>query len=487
MKESIWLPRITVICSVILLILTGIGVIWSGKQRVVRPEDTRPPVTQSTESSTAPSDTAPGEVTEPTETEPTQPQQMRYVLSFVGDCTLGTDPNWAYYEKNFINLVGDNYDYPFMNVVEYFRNDDCTFANLESVLADDGIPAEKKFRFRGPTAYTQILTGSSVEAVTIANNHSYDFGQEGYDSTRAALENAGVYYAEDASYVLFTTESGLKIGLYSVYKAMDAQDMVRDVATMRQQGAEIIVASQHHGIEGSHQLTEYQKSCARQFIDAGVDIVWGHHPHVLQAIEEYNGGIIYYSLGNFSFGGNHGPDDMDTAILQQEIIREPDGSVHLGELTVIPCSISAEKYYNDFRPTPYEEGSEAYDRVLSKLDGTYVKPKPPTEPTEPTEPSTQPTEPPTEPTVPPTEPTEPTVPPTDPTEPTEPPVTEPPVTEPPVTEPPVTEPATEATEATEVTEATEATEATESTESTETTEATEATEETEETDATDPT
>ena len=109
-------------------------------------------------------------------------------------------------------------------------------------------------------------------------------------------------------------------------------------------------------------------------IDAGANIVWGHHPHVLQPIEEYNGGIIYYSLGNFAFGGNSVPKDHDTAVLQQEIIREPDGSIHLGKLTIIPCSVSSIKERNNFQPTPYEEGSEEYKRVLSKLDGTYGGP-----------------------------------------------------------------------------------------------------------------
>ena len=109
-------------------------------------------------------------------------------------------------------------------------------------------------------------------------------------------------------------------------------------------------------------------------IDAGADIVFGTHPHVLQPIEYYADGVIYYSLGNFSFGGNGAPDDYDTALLQQEVIRQPDGTVELGELTRIPACISSIPERNNFQPTPMEPGSEAYDRVLSKLDGSFAGP-----------------------------------------------------------------------------------------------------------------
>ena len=134
----------------------------------------------------------------------------------------------------------------------------------------------------------------------------------------------------------------------------------------------MLFRSAHWGTEGAYHPTDKQENAAHTLIDAGVDIVWGHHPHVLQKIEQYNGGIIYYSLGNFSFGGNHNPKDKDTAVLQQEIIVAPDGTVSLGELTIIPCAVSTKKDSNDFQPTPVEEGSAQYDRILSKLDDTFT-------------------------------------------------------------------------------------------------------------------
>ncbi|MBP3305308.1 MAG: CapA family protein [Oscillospiraceae bacterium] len=309
----------------------------------------------------------------PSETE-TLPSEERYTLTFVGDCTLGTQPSWMYLDRCYTNLIGDNYDLPFQYVRSIFENDDCTFANLESVFANSGVPADKLFTFRGPTSYINILTGSSVEAVNLANNHSFDFGQAGYDSTVQTLKGGGVEYVETNSTTLFTTESGLTVGLYGIFYTLDEADMRSDVAKLRADGADIVIAAAHWGIEGAYHPTDEQTGWAHALIDAGVDIVWGHHPHVLQKIEEYNGGIIYYSLGNFSFGGNHNPRDKDTAILQQEIIRSPEGTISLGELTIIPCSLTSQKNYNDFQPIPLEESDERYARVLSKLDDTFPGP-----------------------------------------------------------------------------------------------------------------
>lgn len=338
------------------------------------PSTTAAPMTESTLPVfvTDPSETEPSqtETTQPVETEP--PVES-FILSFVGDCTLGTMPDRMEKASSFLGTIGEDYSKPFQYVYDYFGNDDCTFANLEGVFIDGEAEAEEKtFVFRGPTGYANILTAGSVEVVSLANNHTYDFGEVGYKSTKTALEEVGVTYVVRNGTALYTTESGLTIGVYAVYWALNQSDMRSDVEKLRQAGAEVIVAAVHLGNEGSYIVTEDQISVAYALIDCGVDIVWGHHPHVLQRIEEYNGGIIYYSLGNFSFGGNHSPYDYDTAILQQQILRDENGNISLGELTVIPCSVSSQSIRNDFQPVPYEPGSAAYDRVLTKLDGSFA-------------------------------------------------------------------------------------------------------------------
>jgi hypothetical protein len=105
-------------------------------------------------------------------------------------------------------------------------------------------------------------------------------------------------------------------------------------------------------------------------IDAGAHIVVGHGPHRSEPAEEYNGGVIYYSLGNWIFGGNTAPADMDAGIAQVVIRRDVDGTIALDSWKAIPCSISSVAGTNDYRPTVFEEGTAEYNRAISKLDGS---------------------------------------------------------------------------------------------------------------------
>lgn len=298
-----------------------------------------------------------------------------YVLTFVGDCTLGSLPSQYNAGLGLVQTVGKDYGYPFCSVLQYFTGDDATFVNLEGPLTDEGYPAEKTYAFRGPAEFINILTENSVDMVSLANNHTMDYGQVGYDSTCSLLEGAEIPYVERDSSCLMTLDSGLKVGVYGmVYYYLDVTKMEAEIASLRQQGAELVIVAPHWGIEGNYRPNEEQKRVAHAAIDAGADIVWGSHPHVLQPVEEYGDGIIYYSMGNFCFGGNGCPDDFDTALFQQEVIRSPEGEISLGQLKIVPCSISSVSTRNDFQPTPMEPGSEEYNRVLSKLDGTFSGP-----------------------------------------------------------------------------------------------------------------
>lgn len=302
-------------------------------------------------------------------------EQESFLLTFAGDCTLGSTPSTENAQLGFVKTVGEDYGYPFRNVLEYVTEDDFTFVNLEGPLCDGGYPAEKRFTFRGPTVFTRILTENSIEAVSLANNHTMDYGQTGYDSTRDALDAAGVPYVERDSSLLITLDEGLTIGIYgAVYYSLDVERICEGIAELREQGAELVIFAPHWGTEGSYRPTPEQQEVGRAAIDAGADLVVGCHPHVLQPIEEYADGIVLYSLGNFAFGGNGAPKDMDTALIQQEVFRSADGSIRLGETRIIPACVSSVAGYNNFQPTPYEPESVEYERVLSKLDGTYTGP-----------------------------------------------------------------------------------------------------------------
>ena len=311
------------------------------------------------------------EATEPPTTAPTEPPEEHFTLTFVGDCTLGSDPSTYDMAKGFIKTLGEDYRYPFANVASYFENDDFTMINLEGVFLNEGPRANKLFTFRGPEDYIQILTQNSVEGVTLSNNHTRDYHQKGYDNTKTLLDDAGIPYVERDSSRLLTTESGLTIGLYAATFTVDMKDLTAEVAALREQGAEVVVFAPHWGKEGYYYPLSHLVEYAHGAIDAGVDIVCGHHPHVLQRMEEYNGGVIFYSLGNFSFGGNLQPSDLDSVLVQQEYIRDQAGNIRRGELTVVPVCISSEPPFNNFQPTPYAEGSEEYQRVMDKLTGGW--------------------------------------------------------------------------------------------------------------------
>ena len=319
--------------------------------------------------------TVPETTAEPA-TVPTEPSEERFLLTFVGDCTFGANPSNTYAGYGFPKTVGEDYGYPFRNVMDWFEKDEATFLNLEGPLTDTGNPMQKKHVFRGATAYVNILTENSVEVVTIANNHTMDYGQTGYDSTVATLMEAGIPFADRDSFTVFTTEKDLTIGLYgAVYYVLDEAEITARISELKEQvGCDLVIFAPHWGVEGSYRPTEAQRELAYAVIDAGADIVWGSHPHVLQPVEKYRDGMIYYSMGNFSFGGNGYPRDYDTALLQQEVIRAADGTVTLGELIIVPANVSSVQDRNNYQPTPYEPGSEGYQRVMQKLDGSWTGP-----------------------------------------------------------------------------------------------------------------
>ena len=370
------MKRVLSLLAVFLFLLTGCGT-------DVPPVTTAPTVTTAPPETTGPIQTDPTvpPTTVPVQTDPpvTQPQPTEsYVLSFAGDCTLGDNYDAQDTPGTFCKVVKDNYAYPLAGVKEYFLNDDYTLVNLECALTEsDPTEAEMeelkdhRFRFRGPAEYTQILIEGGVEFASCANNHSRDYGRQGLLDTWAALEAAELDYASFGKSCVTTTESGLTLGIFAVFFSTTPQAVENTVKYLESKGAEIIIMSIHWGDEGTYVPISQQEYLGRMAIDGGVDIVFGHHSHTLMPVEAYNGGIIYYSLGNFSFGGNRNPVDKDTAILQQQILRWPDGSVTLGALTAIPCRVSSVENWNNFQPTPYTEADEGYLRALSKLEGTF--------------------------------------------------------------------------------------------------------------------
>ncbi len=304
--------------------------------------------------------------------------KVSITVSVVGDCTLGTDENFNY--SRSLNAYYEKYgpEYFLKNVKSIFEADDLTIANLEGTFTNSTSRVDKTYAFKGPTEFVNILTSSSVESVTVANNHSRDYGPQSLTDTKATLDAAGViHFGYDETSVVDV--NGIKVGLIGIYELIDhtgrAQQVKDHIAEVKSEGADVVIVIFHWGIERDAAPNSHQTMLARLAIDEGADLVCGHHPHVLQGIEVYKGKNIVYSLGNFCFGGNSNPSDKDTMIFQQTFTFTKDGMKEDNVTNVIPCSLSSEKSRNNYQPTP-ATGEEAA-RILKKIeDRSALIPKP---------------------------------------------------------------------------------------------------------------
>ena len=238
-------------------------------------------------------------------------------IAAVGDIMLGgtAGPEMQKY----------GYDYPFERTQSFLKQAQIVFGNLEGPLTEGGATeTPKKYVFRSPPdKVAPALARAGFNIVSLANNHSLDYGPQGLEDTRAALEKAGIHGVgagrnlAEARAPVYMVKGGATVAFlaYSLtfpeefWAGPDKpgtafgheQDVRADVAAARQK-ADIVVVSFHWGQEGKTELRDYQVQLAHAAIDAGASAVLGHHPHILQAVERYQDGVILYSLGNFAFG-----------------------------------------------------------------------------------------------------------------------------------------------------------------------------------------
>ena len=289
-------------------------------------------------------------------------------VSVVGDCTLGTDENFDY--DTSLNAYFESYgkEYFFQNVKSIFEADDLTIANNEGTFTESYDREDKTFAFKAPASFAGIYSCSSVEAVNTANNHSHDYGEQSFQDTMDALDAEGiVHFGYDETAVMDV--KGVKVGLIGIYELNDhlerKQQLEDNINKVKDEGAELVIVIFHWGNEKETVPDSNQTTLGRLAIDLGADLVCGHHPHVLQGVEEYKGKNIVYSLGNFCFGGNSSPSDMDTMIFQQTFTIANDGVQDDNVTNISPCSISSASDYNNYQPTP-AEGDEK-TRIMEKI------------------------------------------------------------------------------------------------------------------------
>lgn len=238
---------------------------------------------------------------------------LTITLSFIGDCMLATDRGMEY-DGSFNKLAREvPPEYFFEDFITLFEDDDWTVANLENVFTDN---PEAKIRpkgyspaywYKSTTENTAILTAGSIEVVSLANNHSEDYGKIGYEDTRTALEDSGILWGDNEN-ILILEKEGFIVALYLTTFYNSGYDRIIS-EKMAAVEADYKIVYFHGGTERVHTPDSWKAAGARRMIDSGIDLVIGGHPHVLQPIEVYKGKTIVHSLGNFVFGGSRSEEN----------------------------------------------------------------------------------------------------------------------------------------------------------------------------------
>ena len=310
-------------------------------------------------------------------------------ISFVGDCTLGSEERTKGKPASFDTFVREKgYGYFFEHFLDLFSADDCTVANCEGVLSESsgGEASNKRFRFRGTTDFAQIFREGSVEAVSLANNHIKDYGTQGVRNTKQALENAGIGWAYGEDF-WFLEKDGIRIAFasldYSVW--VNSNKKMRNRILEMKESGEINAAALliHQGKEYAAKHGPDQEAYADYFLEAGAaDLVIMHHPHVLQGIRISHNRYILYSLGNFVFGGydtvtrgETGTNSLYTVAVQAKLVFSDEGKYLGQQLYLYPGYVSGEDPVNNYQPVRMDEA--AAEPVLKAIQEDTEWPLPP--------------------------------------------------------------------------------------------------------------
>jgi poly-gamma-glutamate synthesis protein (capsule biosynthesis protein) len=293
----------------------------------------------------------------------------RVQLTFVGDVIFADNVETA--------LKANGYDYPYRNVRDYLENADLTIANLETPLTEGGTAAVKEYAYRSTPKALPAFKEAGFDLVNLANNHILDYGTTGLLDTFDHLDKAGIRWfgagrnAAEAFKPVIVEKKGIKIAFLGLSKVVPTQDWkagkdrpgVADTYALKvpleaiqnaKKQADLVIVVAHWGIERKDQPEKYQRDFAREYIDAGADLIVGGHPHVLQGFENYKGKWIAYSLGNFIFTMNENPLTWESVILQASCSKE--GGCSLKTVPVLTKLANPE-------PMTGDAAAKLYDRL----------------------------------------------------------------------------------------------------------------------------
>lgn len=285
---------------------------------------------------------------------PPKQESPPVTLLFVGDIMLDRGVEFAVHKYG----QGD-WKWPFLNIADTLRQADLVFGNLESQISDKGTNIGSIYSFRADPASIEALTYAGFDVVSVANNHSFDYTREAFEDTLLRLTEAGIAYtgggfSETEAHTPIIKEIGdLKIGFLGYTNSGTAgwaasenhggiawidssnlNQLRKDVRSAKAQ-VDILAVSLHAGDEYEENPNDFQKTFAKTAIDAGADLIIGHHPHVLQSLQPHKDSWIIYSLGNFLFDQDFSEETMQGAILKVVIENK-----QIEEVSLLPTQIT---------------------------------------------------------------------------------------------------------------------------------------------------
>ncbi len=277
----------------------------------------------------------------------------RVRLVVVGDLMLGRSINTECLRR-------DDFTWPFQETASILRDADLTLGNLETPIVTGCLSTDIGLRFCADPRAVEGLTFAGFDVVSLANNHTLNYEQEGLDETVRLLSAAQIVGLTDGSLAVFEI-NGMRIGIIA-YDDTDWKLPIEEtLAEVRKIAGEVdaLIGYFHWGFENQPNASHYQQDFSKQLIDAGMDVVIGSHPHWLQPIVRYKGGVAFYSLGNFVADQMSFRRSMESVIVLLTLEKRPERLqvdyellpmklVDAGQPRPVTCPA---KYACDFVPT----------------------------------------------------------------------------------------------------------------------------------------
>lgn len=300
-------------------------------------------------------------------------KEKEIALTFIGDTSFGTflqaKPERMFdyvYEQN-----GSDKNYVFKYVKPWFVNDNLTIVNSETAFTNRTEHKNKEWIIPSKPEHAEFYKLANIELANLANNHTRDYYDSGFEDTKKALDTYGIKYFDDgSSYKIKLKGKEIVFLAYDVRHLMTSEQVIQRIESeikTNKTKDNLVIVNMHWGIE-YNQPVAYQKEYGHRIIDAGADLLIGHHPHMLQGIENYKDKYILYSLGDFAFGGDPDQESRDTNIFRLYYNLETNKM----RLKLVPCYENSDGKVgvNNFQPLPLygEESKQIINHMIEISD-----------------------------------------------------------------------------------------------------------------------